>query len=63
VLLGLHGCLTGQFHLDLLLLDVLKSLDLLLFVHLTLPTIELRGVTHIHLEVTEDLRVLSFLDF
>ena len=63
MLLRLHGCLTGEFHLDLLLLDVLETLDFLLLIHLSLPTVEFRGVTHVHLEVLEDLSILGFLDF
>jgi hypothetical protein len=63
MLLCFHGCLTREFHLYLLLLDVLQMLDLLLLVHLPLPTVEFRGVTHVHLEVLENLGILGFLDF
>ena len=63
MLLRFHGCLTGEFHLYFFLLDVLQMLDLLLLVHLPLPTVEFRGVTHVHLEVLENLGILGFLDF
>lgn len=63
MLLGLHGGLPSEFHLNLLLLDVLEALDFLLLVHFTLPTVKFRGVTHVHLEVLENLRILGFLDF
>jgi hypothetical protein len=66
-LLLLLGCLdrrvTGELHLDLFLLDVLDALDLLFFVHFTFPSIELTGISHVDLEVLEDLGLLFSLDF
>jgi hypothetical protein len=42
---------------------VLEALDFLLLIHFPLPTVKFRGVTHVHLEVFEDLRILGFLNF
>ena len=64
LLLGrLDRRVTGELHLDLFLLDVLDALDLLFFVHFTFPSIELTGVSHVDLEVLEDLGLLFSLDF
>ena len=43
-----NGFLSRQFHLNFLLLDVLKALDFILLTHLCFPSIEFRGILQAH---------------
>ena len=47
-------------YFNLFLLDVLEALNLILFVHLSFPTIELGGIFESHGHLLELLLLLSF---
>ena len=60
VFTGEDGLFPCQLHLNLLLLDVLEALNLILLIHLGLPTVELGGVLQAHSHLLKFLFFFSF---
>lgn len=61
VLSGEDGLFPCQLHLNLFLLDVLEALNLILLIHLSLPTVELGRVLQAHSHLLKFLLLFSFL--
>ena len=57
-LLCFYSFLSCHFHFDLLLLEMLNSLNLVFFIHFTLPALKLLLIPQIHLIVFEDFEFL-----
>ena len=60
-LLGENSFLSGQLHLNFLLLDVLKALDVVALVHLAPPPIEIASVFKSHRHLIELLLLFNLL--
>ena len=58
---GKNGLLSRHFHLNLFLLDVLQSLDLISLVHFSLPPIELTRIFEAHRHLVQTSLSLSIL--
>ena len=57
----MNSLFSSQLHLNLFLLDMLHSLDIILLLHLSLPPLKLSRVPQIHLKIFGLLLILLFL--
>ena len=60
-LAGHDGLLSRQFHLNLLFLNVFNLFNVVLLLHLPLPSNEFRGILETHLHLGELIGVLALL--